>query len=295
MCSSDLLATGIVVDDAIVVIENIERHMRESKKNAAHAAIDAMREVFSAVVVIGLVLVSVFVPVAFFPGTTGRLYQQFSLTIAFSVVLSVFNAVTFTPALSALLLDHEPHAHTGLFALINRVIEAGTNFYVKAVRFTLRWRLVMLLLFIASLAGTWVVYHRVPPAFVPEEDEGYFIGIVQAPGGSSLEYTTNIMKQAEKIIAAEPEVNAMFSVAGFSFSGSAPNQGMMFVRLKGFEERTAKSQSLQAVLGRLFPKLMGISGALVIPVAPPAIQGLSTFGGFQFELLDQSEIGRAHV
>ena len=283
-----VLATGIVVDDAIVVIENIERHMREEKKNAAQAAIDAMKEVFSAVVVIGLVLVAVFVPVAFFPGTTGRLYQQFSLTIAFSVVLSVFNAVTFTPALSALLLDHEPTKPGGFFSAINRVIEAGTNFYVKVVRFALRWRLAMLLLFVGALAGTWLVYKAVPPAFVPEEDEGYFITIVQGPGGASLEYTTNIMKKAEGIISAEPEIAAMFSVAGFSFSGSAPNQGLMFVRLKGFEERKAKNQSLQAVLGRLFPQLMGIPGALVIPVAPPAIQGLSTFGGFQFELLDQS-------
>ncbi len=283
-----VLATGIVVDDAIVVIENIERHMREEGKNAAHAAIDAMREVFSAVVVIGIVLVAVFVPVAFFPGTTGRLYQQFSLTIAFSVVLSVFNAVTFTPALSAVLLDHEPHTPGGLFAIINRVIEAGTNFYVTVVRWSLRWRAVMLLLFAGAMFGTWMVYKAVPPAFVPEEDEGYFIAIVQAPGGASLEYTTNIMKKAETIIKAQPEVAAMFAVSGFSFSGSAPNQGLMFVRLKGFEERRLKSQSLQAVLGQLFPQLMGISGAFVIPVAPPSIQGLSTFGGFQFEVLDQS-------
>lgn len=283
-----VLATGIVVDDAIVVIENIERHMREEKKNAAHAAIDAMKEVFSAVVVIGIVLVAVFVPVAFFPGTTGRLYQQFSLTIAFSVVLSVFNAVTFTPALSAVLLDHEPHTPGGLFALINRVIDAGTNFYVKMVRLSLRWRAVMMLLFLGALAGTWMVYKTVPPAFVPEEDEGYFIAIVQAPGGASLEYTTNIMKKAEAIIQKQPEILTMFSVAGFSFSGSAPNQGLMFVRLKGFEERQTKAQSLAAVLGKLFPQLMGIPGALVIPVAPPSIQGLSTFGGFQFELLDQS-------
>ena len=143
----------------------------------------------------------------------------------------------------------------------------------------------MLLLFVGALAGTWVVYNRVPPAFVPEEDEGYFITIVQAPGGSSLEYTMNIMKKAEQIISAQPEISTMFAVGGFSFSGAASNQGMMFVRLKGFEERQSKAQSLQAVLGRLFPRLMGIPGALVIPVAPPAIQGLSTFGGFQFEVL----------
>ena len=127
-----VLATGIVVDDAIVVIENIERHMTEYKKSARQAAIDAMREVFGAVVVIGIVLVAVFVPVAFFPGVTGRLYQQFSLTIAFAVVLSVFNAVTLTPALAALLLDKESHAHGRFFTGVNRVIDAGTHFYVRA-------------------------------------------------------------------------------------------------------------------------------------------------------------------
>src|ERR687897_817518 len=146
-----VLATGIVVDDAIVVIENIERHMREYKKSARQAAVDAMREVFSAVVVIGIVLVAVFVPVAFFPGTTGRLYQQFSLTIAFSVILSVFNAVTFTPALSALLLDKETHAHGRFFRGVNRVIDRGTDAYVRALRRALSLRPLMLALFALSL------------------------------------------------------------------------------------------------------------------------------------------------
>ena len=281
-----VLATGIVVDDAIVVIENIERHIREYKKSAMQAAIDAMREVFSAVVIIGIVLVAVFVPVAFFPGTTGRMYQQFSLTIAFAVVLSVFNAVTLTPALSALLLDNESHAHGRFFTWVNRIIDAGTNVYVRSVRFTLRWRYAMLLVFIGSLAATWWVYRAVPGSFVPEEDEGYFITIVQAPAGSSLEYTTNIMKKAEAIYEQTPEILAAFSVAGFSFSGSAPNQGLMFARLAPFEDRRSPEQSLQAVLGRLRGQLFAIPGALVIPVAPPAIQGLSTFGGFQYELLD---------
>src|SRR5512134_2671863 len=124
-----VLATGIVVDDAIVVIENIERHMSQYGKKAFHAAIDAMREVFGAVVVIGLVLVAVFVPVAFFPGTTGRLYRQFSLTIAFSVVLSVINAITLTPALAALLLDRESHSHGRFFTWVNAVIDGGTRLY----------------------------------------------------------------------------------------------------------------------------------------------------------------------
>src|SRR5262245_9394190 len=184
-----VLATGIVVDDAIVVIENVERHMRESGKRARAAAIDAMNEVFSAVIVIGLVLVAVFVPVAFFPGTTGRMYQQFSLTIAFSVVLSVFNAVTFTPALSAVLLDKESHTHGWFFTQVNRVIDGGTELYVRMIRQLLSARVAMLGLFVLALGATWFVYQRVPGSFLPDEDEGYFITIIQAPAGSSLEYT----------------------------------------------------------------------------------------------------------
>ena len=281
-----VLATGIVVDDAIVVIENIERHIREFGKTAQQAATDAMREVFSAVVVIGIVLVAVFVPVAFFPGTTGRMYQQFSMTIAFAVVLSVFNAVTFTPALAALLLEKETQAHGRFFTGVNRVIDGGTNVYVRTVRGALRWKWAMLVVFAVGLAGTWLIYRAVPGAFVPAEDEGYFITIVQGPSGASIEYTTNIMKQAEAIYATQPEIEAVFSVAGFSFGGAASNAGIMFTRLKGFEEREGPEHSLDAVLGRLRGQTFGITGALVIPVAPPAIQGLSTFGGFQFEVLD---------
>jgi HAE1 family hydrophobic/amphiphilic exporter-1 len=283
-----VLATGIVVDDAIVVIENIERHMREYRKRAFPAAIDAMREVFGAVVVIGLVLVAVFVPVAFFPGTTGRLYRQFSLTIAFSVVLSVVNAVTLTPALAALLLDREKHTHGRLFTWVNDVIERGTAFYVSAVRWTVRRRGVMVGLFVASLAATVGVGRLVPSAFLPEEDEGYFITVLQAPAGASLEYTTEIAKQAEAIILAQPEVAGVFSVAGFSFGGSAPNNGLMFSRLNSLDERPGKEHSLHAVLARVRGELFGIPGALVIPFAPPPIQGFSAFGGFQFQVLDQS-------
>jgi HAE1 family hydrophobic/amphiphilic exporter-1 len=284
-----VLATGIVVDDAIVVIENIERHMREEKKPAYQAAIDAMREVFSAVVVIGLVLVSVFVPVAFFPGTTGRMYQQFSLTITFAVILSVFNAVTFTPALSALLLDQEHKPQGWFFGLINRAIDGGTNVYVSVVRYALRARVVMVLIFAVALWGTWQIYQAVPGAFVPDEDEGYFITIVQAPPGASIEYTVNIMKQAEGMYLNDKAVAAVFSVAGFSFSGSASNGGLMFTRLKDFNERQDPTLSLKAVLARLGGAgFMGIPGAFVVAVAPPAIQGLSTFGGFQMEVLDQT-------
>ena len=283
-----VLATGIVVDDAIVVVENIERHMTQFKKSARRASIDAMREVFSAVVVIGVVLVAVFVPVAFFPGVTGRLYQQFSLTIAFAVVLSVFNAVTLTPALAALLLDKETHAHGAFFTMFNRMVDAATSVYVRLVRLSLRLRYAMIILFAGGLWATWSLFGLVPSAFVPAEDEGYFMAIVQAPAGASLEYTTNIAKQAEKIVYADPDVAAAFAVMGFSFSGAAPNNGMMFIRLKDYGERPRKDQSLDAVINRLRGQLFGIPGAIVVAFPPPAIQGLSTFGGFQFEVLDQT-------
>jgi hydrophobic/amphiphilic exporter-1 (mainly G- bacteria), HAE1 family len=283
-----VLATGIVVDDAIVVIENIERHMREYGKSALQAAIDGMREVFSAVVVIGIVLVAVFVPVAFFPGTTGRLYQQFSLTIAFATILSVFNAVTLTPSLSALLLDRHGHQPGRFFQGVNRLITAGTSAYVRVVGRALQWRFVMLALFVVGLWATWAVFRAVPSAFVPDEDEGYFMTIVQAPPGASLEYTTSIAQQAEKIIFADPEIEGVFSVLGFSISGAAPNNGMMFARLKNWDERRSPDQSLSAVLNRLRGRLFGIPGGMVVGFAPPGIQGLSFFGGFQFEVLDQS-------
>jgi HAE1 family hydrophobic/amphiphilic exporter-1 len=283
-----VLATGIVVDDAIVVIENIERHMREFKKSARQAATDAMREVFGAVVVIGIVLVAVFVPVAFFPGVTGRLYQQFSLTIAFAVVLSVFNAVTLTPALSALLLDKESHSHGRFFTMFNRGVDSTTNLYVRIVRGGLRLRYAVILLFAGGLWATWMVFNLVPSAFVPAEDEGYFMAIVQAPAGASLEYTTNIARQAETIVYADPDVAAAFAVMGFSFSGAAPNNGMMFIRLKDYAERHGPGHSLDAVINRLRGPLFMIPGAVVAAFPPPAIQGLSTFGGFQFELLDQT-------
>jgi len=282
-----VLATGIVVDDAIVVIENIERHMAEGK-SAHRAAIEAMREVFSAVIVIGLVLVAVFVPIAFFPGTSGRLYQQFSLTIAFAVILSVFNAVTFTPALSAILLAKESHQHGRFFGLVNRVIEGGTSFYVRALERALRLKPAMIVLFAGGLALTWWLFRTVPSAFVPEEDEGYFATIIQAPPGASLEYTTRVAQEAEKVLFADPDVLSAFSVIGFSFNGAAPNNGLIFTRLKPYDDRRGRAHALPAILGRVRGPLGGIPGANVVPFSPPGIQGLSAVGGFQYELLDQT-------
>jgi hydrophobic/amphiphilic exporter-1 (mainly G- bacteria), HAE1 family len=288
-----ILATGIVVDDAIVVIENIERHIQEYRVSAAKAASDAMREVLGAVIATGLVLTAVFVPVAFFPGTTGRLYAQFSITIAFAVALSVFNAVTLTPALSALLLDRERHHEGRFFSFFERVIASGTSLYVRALRrgMQVRWGLVGL--FVACIGLTWWMYRVVPQAFVPEEDQGYLMVQVQAPPGASLEYTGRVASQAEQIILKDPDVLALFSVMGFSFSGAAPNQGIMFARLKPFEDRPGSDHGLPAVLGRLRGPLFGLPGAIVVPFTPPSIPGLSRFGGFEFQVLDQagSDIG----
>src|SRR5687768_10371001 len=227
-----ILATGIVVDDAIVVIENIERHIQQYGKTAKQAASDAMREVFGAVVATGLVLIAVFVPVAFFPGTTGRLYAQFSMTIAFAVALSVFNALTLTPALSALLLDRESHHKGKFFSFFERIITGGTNLYVRSLRRGIQARWAVVAVFVLSLGLTYWVYSIVPQSFVPAEDQGYFMVQVQAPAGASLEYTGTVAQQAEKINMGDPDVMALVSDMGFSFSGAATNSGIKFVRLK---------------------------------------------------------------
>jgi HAE1 family hydrophobic/amphiphilic exporter-1 len=282
-----VLATGIVVDDAIVVIENVERHIQEHGKSPMQATSDAMREVFGAVIATALVLIAVFVPVAFFPGTTGRLYQQFALTIAFSVAISAFNALTLTPALSALLLRHDTSGGGGwFFGPVEWAIRASTSVYGHILRGFMRVRWAVAVVFVGLLGLTYYVYLQVPSAFVPEEDAGYFISIVQAPPGASLEYTTNVTKEAEKILLSTPEVESAFSILGFSFTGAASNQGLIFTLLKPFEERPLREQRIQALLPRLRGPLLGIQGGLVIPFAPPGVN-IGNTGGFTFEVLDQ--------
>jgi HAE1 family hydrophobic/amphiphilic exporter-1 len=283
-----ILATGIVVDDAIVVIENIERHIQEFKVSARQAAVDAMGEVLGAVIATALVLIAVFVPIAFFPGTTGRLYAQFAMTIAFAVALSAFNAVTLTPALAALLLDREHQGKNRFFGFFEWIITAGTNGYIRFLKrgMTSRWALVAV--FFLALGLTYWVNTKVPRAFVPEEDQGYFMTQVQAPAGSSLQYTGAIARQAEKILMADPDILGVFSVMGFSFSGAAPNQGIVFSSLRPFDQRKGASHSATAVIGRIMPQLLAIPGAIVVSFAPPSIPGLSRFGGFEFQVLDQT-------
>ncbi|HXR96692.1 MAG TPA: multidrug efflux RND transporter permease subunit [Terriglobales bacterium] len=281
------LATGLVVDDAIVVIENVERHLSEGITEPHRATAVAMTEVTSAIVATSLVLIAVFVPVSLFPGTTGIMFRQFGLTIAFSVAISAFNSLTLSPALSALLLGKAHPGKRGLWRLINNGITSFTNGYRHTLGGLIRWRWAVLLAFIAALGLTYWVYLRVPSSFLPEEDQGYFFVLVQAPPGASLGYTESMSRQAEMVLSKVPEVGGMFAVNGFSLAGSAPNQGMLFVRLKPFDERVGDAHTTLSVINRIRGQLFMIGGALVLPFDPPPIQGISQFGGFQFEVLDE--------
>jgi HAE1 family hydrophobic/amphiphilic exporter-1 len=281
------LATGLVVDDAIVVIENVQRHITEGISESHNAASIAMKEVAGAVVATSLVLVAVFVPVAFFPGTTGILFRQFALTIAFSVSISAFNALTLTPALSAMFLGHEHVIRSRIFDVFNKGLAGFSRGYQSLLRFILHFEYVAVVLFFCGLGLTYWVYQHVPKGFIPAEDGGYLIIAVQAPAGASLDYTTAICAQVEGILAKVPEMDSAFSVAGFSFSGSASNRALIFAGLKDFDQRKGEEHSGDAVLARLRGPLSGISGAQVVPFAPPAVQGLGQFGGFQFVLEDQ--------
>jgi hydrophobic/amphiphilic exporter-1 (mainly G- bacteria), HAE1 family len=275
------LATGLVVDDAIVVIENVERHLEEGIREPHRAAVVAMSEVTGAVIATSLVLVAVFVPVAMFPGTTGRMYQQFALTIAFSIALSAFNALTLTPALSALLLRSGERPKNAIFRSINRLISAGTHGYTRLLGKLERFRLAVVVIFLVCLGATYWVYKSVPTSFVPTEDEGYFICVVQTPPGASLQYTSAVNDKASLILAQNKNIDGVFSVPGFSFSGSAPNRGLIFINLSDIKKR---KESAEEIVNSLRGPLMGIQEGLVIPFLPPPIQGLGEFGGFQFEL-----------
>ena len=300
------LATGLVVDDAIVVIENVQRHIHMEHSKAREATSRAMGEVTSAVIATSLVLIAVFVPVSFFPGTTGILYRQFSLTIAFSIAISAFNALTLSPALSALFLRGEEARPRQLDFLHIRLVSrafaafihgadafinwlAGT--YARIIHVALQLRYVLLVVFFAGLAATVWIYRVVPTGFIPQEDQGYFMVIVQAPPGSSLAYTTALADEGAAIIAQNPHVGGLFSIIGFSFSGSASNAGMMFVNTNTTNEHGEKSYSTADIVKDVSPHLQMLmfapNGGLVVAVEPPAVEGVGAFGGFQFMLQDR--------
>jgi HAE1 family hydrophobic/amphiphilic exporter-1 len=299
------LATGLVVDDAIVVIENVQRHIAMEHSDPHEATSRAMGEVTSAVIATSLVLIAVFVPVSFFPGTTGILYRQFSLTIAFAIAISAFNALTLSPALSALFLRGEEDRPKQLdFLHIRPVSRAFAGFihgadagiswlgrtYAKSIHVALQMRYVLLLLFFAGLGATVWMYQHVPTGFIPQEDQEFLMVIVQAPPGSSLAYTTALSERAQAIIATNHDIAGAFSIMGFSFAGGSSNAGMMFVSTLPADQRRAKGHSAADIVADLAPKLQMLmfapSGGLVMMVQPPAVQGVGSFGGFAFMLQD---------
>jgi HAE1 family hydrophobic/amphiphilic exporter-1 len=300
------LATGLVVDDAIVVIENVQRHLHMEHSDAHEATSRAMGEVTSAVIATSLVLIAVFVPVSFFPGATGILYRQFSLTIAFSIAISAFNALTLSPALSAMFLRGEEARPRQLdFLHIRPVSIAFAAFihgadslitwmggtYAKLLHRAMQLRFALLLLFFVGLGATVWIYQKVPTGFLPQEDQGYLMVIVQAPPGSSLEYTTALAEKGAAIIAQNPDFLGAFEMMGFSFGGNASNAGMMFVSLRPQKEREGKGHSAEDIVADLSPKLarlaMAPDGGMVAITQPPAVQGVGTYGGFSFMLQDQ--------
>jgi HAE1 family hydrophobic/amphiphilic exporter-1 len=300
------LATGLVVDDAIVVIENVQRHIAMEHSDPHEATSRAMGEVTSAVIATSLVLIAVFVPVSFFPGTTGILYRQFSLTIAFSIAISAFNALTLSPALSAMFLrGEEQRPHQLDFLHIRPVSRAFAAFihgadaaitwlassYAKSIHVALRLRYLLLLVFFVGLGATAWIYQRVPTGFIPQEDQGYIMVIIQAPPGSSLTYTTALAERAEYILAQNPDVGGAFAMVGFSFAGSASNSGMMFVNTKPADQRRGKGHSTADIIADIAPKFQMLmfvpDGGLVAMFQPPAVQGVGSYGGFQFMLQDQ--------
>lgn len=296
------LATGLVVDDAIVIVEDITRRMRDDGLRPREAAIESMDTLFGVVIATSLVLMTVFVPVAFFPGTTGQLYKQFALTIAFSITVSTFNAITFTPMLSALLLKPGQLPNNWFFNGINRAIDVTRERYGQTVSKVIRRKNLVLALFAAALVLAYWLYNSTPKAFIPDEDQGVFITVVQAPEGVSLGYTEKVLEKAEAILKEQPEISNIFAVGGFSFSGATPNNGLIFSTLKPWEERTRPEQSLQSIIGGffpvpsgLFPKLLSIQDAVVIPFNLPAIPGIGNFGGFEFHLQDRTGVGFAEI
>ncbi|MFM1990930.1 MAG: hypothetical protein RJA99_3887 [Pseudomonadota bacterium] len=279
-----VLAIGIVVDDAIVVLENVERLMREEGLSPVAASIEAMREVQGAVIGIVLVLCAVFIPVAFLGGLAGQLYRQFAVTVAIAVVLSGVVALTLTPALCAILLKPHAGGRSGLAGRAFGAFDAGfgwiTRRYLGAVGLALRHRVIALLLFVAMVAGTVFLLQRVPGSFVPPEDQGYIIAAAQLPDGATLERTARTTETLRRMIGDNKAVEAFFAINGFDLigGGNKSNAATMFLPMVPWDQRTQTSPQLaQQVMGAGFALRDGIAFAFV----PPAIQGLGQAGGYE--------------
>jgi multidrug efflux pump len=291
-----VLAIGLLVDDAIVVVENVERVMEEDGLPPREATRKSMGQITGALIGIALVLSAVFVPMAFFAGSTGAIYRQFSVTIVSAMALSVVVAIVLTPALCATMLKPghtDPTKKKGPFGWFNRGFEKTNNFYQGSVGHVVnrKWRYLFVY---GILVGALIaLFGRLPGSFLPEEDQGIMFAMVQLPAGASQERTVDVLKKLEKhFMENEAEnIDGMFTVAGFSFAGSGQNAGIAFVNLKDWSERTRPDQSVDAVIGRAYGAFAGIREAMVFAFAPPAIIELGTANGFDLQLVDRGGNG----
>jgi multidrug efflux pump len=291
-----VLAIGILVDDAIVVVENVERIMATEGLSPKEATSRAMPQITGAITGITLVLVSVFLPLAFMGGSVGVIYRQFAVAMAVSIFFSAFLALSFTPALCATILKPLPpghdHARRGFFGWFNRRFESGTHHYQNWVSRILHkgGRMMLVYLVLVLLLG-WL-YLRMPSSFLPEEDQGYVISNIELPSGSSANRAVDVLEKVEQYFLAQPQVENIIAVQGFSFNGNGLNAAIAFTTLKDFDQRKGRNDSAQAVsFGALNHLLMGIHDAMVFTVIPPAISSLGNATGFDFRLQDRANAG----
>jgi multidrug efflux pump len=292
-----VLVIGIVVDDAIVVVENVERIMSEEGLSPREATRKAMGQISGAIVGVTVVLISVFVPLAFFAGSIGNIYRQFSAVMVASIALSAFMALSLTPALCATLLKPveagHHHEKTGFFGWFNRGFARTAKGYEGWVAKILKRAGRFLIIYVAIIAAVGWTFSRLPASFLPAEDQGYIIVNVQLPPGATVNRTVEVMQQVEGFILKQPEVQSMVGVLGFSFSGQGQNAGLAFVTLKDWDERKGAQHSAQALAGRAFGALMGVRDAFIFPLSPPPIPELGTSSGFAFRLQDRGGNGHA--
>ena len=289
-----VLAIGILVDDAIVVVENVERIMSEEGLPPREATIKAMSQITGAIIGITAVLIAVFVPMAFFTGSVGAIYRQFSISMVSSMVFSAIMALTLTPALCATLLkpvDPNHHERKGLFGAFNRLFRRTTNSYQTGVQKILKSTLRYMVLYGVIVAAVVWMAVRMPTSFLPAEDQGYLLANVQLPPGASTGRTLEVMKQAEAYFLKEPGAEAIVSVIGYSFSGNGQNGGLLFVPLKDWKERTTPELSSQGIATKALSLMATIRDAIVFTVNPPAIRELGNATGFSLRLQDRAGLG----
>ena len=287
-----VLAIGIVVDDAIVVVENVERNIAEGR-SPREATYQAMREVTNPIIAIALVLVAVFVPLAFISGLSGQFYRQFAMTIAISTVISAVNSLTLSPALAALLLKPHENQKNWFFRGFNKYFGAAANGYSRSVGGVLSRKAGMMTVYVVLLAVTGVLFKAVPDGFVPSQDKQYLIGFAQLPDGATLDRTEDVMRRMGEIMAKQPGVEHAVGFPGLSINGftNSSNSGIVFAALKSFDERKHPSLSGGAIAGQLNQKFAGIQDAFIVIFPPPPVQGLGTTGGFKLYLEDRGSLG----